>query len=304
MATSWKLTAQASKEAVEAAIETHLALDLETPEMVIGGAEIPGTPDRWLLEAWVAREPTQADIQKLEALFASDTPTFSQEKLPETDWVTHSQQAVEPIRAGCFHIRTPDHPAPQDDEGLTQFVIPAALAFGTGHHETTSGCLEMLETMKKRGLRPRNIADIGTGTGLLGFAALSLWPRAEVTGSDIDPLCGPAVFDNAELNNVKIGFGPGEMAMTIAAGMEDEMLVARAPYDLLMANILAGPLIDLAPDFAHAIGPRGNLLLSGLLTRQERAVRTAYRAAGFRLCARLACGEWSILWLRRRFSAE
>lgn len=303
---SWKLTARTTKIAVEEAIAAHLALDLETPEMVVGGSEVHGKPEEWLFEAWISREPTEGDHDKLMALFVSDAPVFEQEKLPETDWVTHSQQSVTPIRAGCFHIRTPDHPAltGEEAEGVTQFVIPAAQAFGTGHHETTSGCLEMLETMQKRGLRPSDIADIGTGTGLLGFAALSLWPEAKATGSDIDPVCGPAVIENAEMNGVDIGLRAGQMAMTIAAGMDDEMLQARAPYDLLIANILAGPLIDLAPDFAHAIAPRGHLLLSGLLTRQEHNVRTAYRAAGFRLCANLAIGEWSILWLHRGFSGE
>ena len=182
---------------------------------------------------------------------------------------------------------------------MVDFVIPASQAFGTGQHNTTAGCLVMLDLMKRQGVVVRNHADIGTGTGLLGFAAMHLWPRALATASDIDPVCGQVIADNAAFNRIPLGGGPGELAFAIAAGMDSPLLQARAPFDLLIANILAGPLVELAADFGAAVVPGGNLLLAGLLETQERTVRRAYRAQGFRLARRLVNGDWSILWLRK-----
>jgi len=146
----------------------------------------------------------------------------------------------------------------------------------------------------------RNGADIGTGTGLLAFAASALWPGARMIASDIDPVCESVVAENARLNTVQLGTGRGQVAMVTAEGADHTLIQRRAPYDLIMANILAGPLIGLAGDFADLAAPRCNLLLAGLLETQEPAVRAAYRTAGFRLAARLVNGDWSILWLRKR----
>jgi ribosomal protein L11 methyltransferase len=154
--------------------------------------------------------------------------------------------------------------------------------------------------MRRQGIVVRNIADIGTGTGLLAFAALKLWPAAKATASDIDPICARVVAENAQLNDMTIGLGRGEPVMVIADGMDHDLLEMRGPYDLLLANILAGPLVELAPDFARAVEQGGNLILAGLLTTQEEEVRRAYRRNRFRLVARLERGDWSILWLRRR----
>jgi len=230
-------------------------------------------------------------------LFADKAPKITAEQLPDEDWLTLSQQGVEPIRAGRFHVHTPEH-APAKD--AVNFVIPASQAFGTGQHETTAGCLAMLDAMKRRGVMARNLADIGTGTGLLAFAAMHLWPRALATASDIDEVCAGVVTDNADLNGVKLGARAGELTMVIADGMQHPLLEARGPYDLLFANILAGPLVELAPDFAAAVVPGGHVLLAGLLETQEARVRCAYRTAGFRLAERMVNGDWSILWLRKR----
>nr|WP_237437648.1 50S ribosomal protein L11 methyltransferase [Altericroceibacterium endophyticum] len=256
-------------------------------------------PQDWVLEAWLEHEPTEADKQAFLALFAGEPPELETEQLPEIDWLTESQKGVKPITAGKFYIHTPDHPE-SADKSLTNFVIPASQAFGTGQHETTSGCLSMLTEMKRRGVKARNIADIGTGTGLLAFAALDLWPRAVATASDIDTVCTQVVEENARQNGIPMGAKRGEVTMLTADGMDDPLLQARAPYDLLIANILAGPLIDLAPDFAEAVPSGGHVLLAGLLESQEKKVRAAYMRAGLRLAARKVNGNWSILWLRRR----
>ncbi len=299
---SWKLSAIASKEAVEAALDRRDEIVGWDENIVLTGFEVdPPEPDTWRLDAYTHGKPSDADRKAVHSLFDHPAPPILAEKLPATDWVTESQKGVEPIRAGRFRVRTPDHAA-LDEPGLIEFVIPAAQAFGTGQHETTAGCLQMLDIMHAQGLHPRDVADIGTGTGLLAFAALALWPHAFATASDIDPVCGPAVVYNCELNKLPLGSRRGEFAMLIADGMDDPALQARAPYDLLIANILAGPLIDMAHDFANAVAPRGSILLAGLLERQESDVRAAYRRAGFRLHRRIVNGDWSILWLRRRYT--
>lgn len=300
MTDSWKITALAPRPVVEAALVAHEdAFDWDA-DIVLSGSEIAeDRPDDWRLEAWLPRKPRAADTAAIAALFADGPPRFAVEKLPETDWVTHSQQGLEPIRAGRFHVHTPEHPS-LGEAGITDFVIPASQAFGTGQHATTAGCLTMLTHMKRKGVLLRNVADIGTGTGLLAFAALDLWPRALATASDIDAVCVDVVVENARNNGVPLGARGGELTMLVADGMDHPLLDARGPYDLVIANILAGPLIALAPDFGRAIVPGGHLLLAGLLETQEAQVRAACRRAGLRLAARLVNGDWSILWLRKR----
>ncbi|MEL0209721.1 MAG: 50S ribosomal protein L11 methyltransferase [Novosphingobium sp.] len=297
---SWKVTVFAPRDVVQAALIAHEDAWDWDHDIVIAGSEIAeDKPEDWQLEAWLDRKPTKADQNAIADLFEGAPPKLQIEKLPETDWVTLSQQGVEPIREGVFHVHTPEYP-PLRQRGVRDFVIPASQAFGTGQHATTAGCLAMLSHMKLQGVTVRNLADIGTGTGLLGFAGLHLWPNAHATASDIDAVCGPVVAENADNNGIPLGHGAGRMAMVIAAGMDHPLLEAAGPYDLLIANILAGPLVELAPDFARAVVPGGSVLLAGLLETQEVTVRAAYRKAGLRLAARMVRGDWSILWLRRR----
>lgn len=300
MASSWKLTAFAPKPVIQAALVAQEDAAEWDDAVVLTGFELADDrPDDWRLDAYFPRKPTEADEQMVAALFAGGAPQLTAEQMPDEDWVTLSQQGVEPIRAGRFHVHTPDFP-PSDEPGVRSFAIPASQAFGTGHHATTAGCLSMLTAMKRRGAVVRNLADIGTGTGLLAFAALDLWPRAYATASDIDAVCAGVVADNAQANGFSLGGRAGEVAMVIADGMADPLLVSRGPYDLLIANILSGPLIDLAPAFADAVVPGGHVVLAGLLETQEAPVRSAYRRAGFRIAERIVNGDWSILWLRRR----
>lgn len=299
---SWKVTAYASREVIEAALLAHEEAEDWDWDVVLSGSELADDrPDDWRLEAYLPRKPRKADLAMIAALFSDQAPKLEVEQLPDADWVTESQQGLEPIRAGRFHVRTPDHPPPADPL-LRDFVIPASQAFGTGQHATTSGCLAMLGEMKARGLVVRNMADIGAGTGLLAFAAMHLWPRALATASDIDPVCVEVIEENARLNRVPLGARGGELTVTVADGMANSLLQARGPYDLVMANILAGPLIELAPDFSDAMVPGGSLLLSGLLVTQEAQVRAACRRAGLRLAARMTRGDWAVLWLRKRRS--
>ena len=299
MTSAWKLLALAPRSVIEAALLAHEDAENWDTDIVIAGSEVAeDQPDAWQLEAWLPRKPARDDKAAVAGLFAK-APTFRIEQLPETDWLTTSQTGLEPIRAGRFYVHTPEHP-PLDEAGMRDYSIPASQAFGTGQHATTAGCLAMLTEMKARGVTVKNCSDIGTGTGLLAFAALHLWPRALATASDIDAVCLSVVDDNARANGVPQGARPGELTMLVADGMAHPLLESRGPYDLIIANILAGPLIDLAPHFAKSLVPGGHLLLAGLLETQEAQVRAACRRAGLRIAERLVNGDWSILWLRQR----
>jgi len=300
MANSWKVTGLAKKPAVQQALLAHEDAWDWDHEIVLSGCEIDEKkPQDWKLEAWLSRKPTKQDRVAIAALFSGKAPALTTESLPDQDWLTLSQQGVEPISAGRFYVHTPHH-LPSSQPGITNLTIPASQAFGTGQHQTTAGCLEMLSLMKRSGIHARSIADIGTGTGLLAFAAMELWPAALATASDIDPVCTGVIIDNAETNGFDMGHRRGQLSMVIADGMDDPLLQSRGPYDVLIANILAGPLVHLAPDFMDSITEGGHLVLAGLLTTQENAVRRAYRRAGFRLAKRLVNGDWSILWLKKR----
>lgn len=297
---SWKLTAFASKPIVQAALLEHDEREEWDYDLVISGREVAeDRPQEWVLEAWYPAKPDKTQTGAIASLFSGKAPKLTVEKLPDQDWLTLSQQGVDPIRAGRFYVHTPEH-EPDRAEGTINLAIPASQAFGTGQHETTAGCLAMLDAMKRSGVVARKIADIGTGTGLLAFGARTLWPKAELTASDIDEVCADVIADNAALNDVPIGAQRGAVTMVIAPGTDHPVIEARGPYDVLIANILAGPLIELAPDFAAATKAGGHVLLAGLLETQEANVRKAYRAQGFRLASRLVNGDWSILWLRKR----
>ncbi|HKH27430.1 MAG TPA: 50S ribosomal protein L11 methyltransferase, partial [Sphingomicrobium sp.] len=177
------------------------------------------------------------------------------------------------------------------------FEIDAGLAFGTGQHATTAGCLEALDKLEREGKSFANIADIGTGTGLLAFAALALWPDAKAIATDIDPVAIDVSRDNAAINGVHLGHGAGELLLAVADGMDSAMLTARAPFDLIIANILAGPLIELAEDFAKVLAPGGTIILAGLLDTQAAAVARAYEAQGMKL-HKSGTGEWPVLVLK------
>jgi ribosomal protein L11 methyltransferase len=150
--------------------------------------------------------------------------------------------------------------------------------------------------LEQEGASFANIADIGTGTGLLAFAALALWPEAKCIATDIDSQAIDVARENAAINGVTLGHGAGELLLAVADGMTSPMLSARSPFDLIIANILAGPLIELAPDFAKALAHHGKVMLAGLLQAQADAVIAAYEALGLKVADR-SPGEWPVLVL-------
>ena len=263
-----------------------------SPPVLVADEPEPSKPDEWLLHAYFDRPPEPHELAALVTL-GSGEPHI--EQLGEADWVTMSQAGLQPIRAGRFFVHTPTWRG--NPPGTIPFEIDAGLAFGTGQHATTAGCLEALDKLEREGRRFTNVADIGTGTGLLAFAALALWPRARCIATDIDPIAIDVTRDNAAINHVKLGHGAGELLLAVADGTDSAMLAARAPFDLMIANILAGPLIELAPEFARALVPGGALILAGLLDLQADAVAEAYEQRGLSLDER-GSGEWPVLVMR------
>ena len=250
-------------------------------------------PNDWLIHAYFEHSPTAEELTRI-AVLGSGEPRI--EELGEADWVTMSQAGLQPIRAGRFYVHTPMHrrvPA-----GTIPFEIDASLAFGTGQHATTSGCLDALDRLEREGKRFANVADIGTGTGLLAFAALALWPDAKCIATDIDRVAVEVARDNAAINGIKLGHGKGELLLAQADGMDSPLLAARAPFDLIVANILAGPLIELAPDFAKALAPGGTVVLAGLLDAQAASVAHTYEEQGLAIRDR-GFGEWPVLVCER-----
>lgn len=295
-ATSWKLTLPCTRAEAEAiALEDDALPGLDPAPVLMTDEPDPDRPDAWTLSAYFEGEPDPDTVTRVRALVATDEPG-TLEKLDDEDWVTASQRGMAPVRAGRFFVHTPVHRADVPPDAVA-FEIDAGRAFGTGHHETTSGCLAALDGLASH--RFENIADIGTGTGLLAFAAQRLWPQARVIASDIDPVSVDVSAVNAHINHVPLGNAAGELLLVVADGMDADELAGRAPYDLLIANILAGPLIELAEAFGAALAPQGTLMLAGLLARQADAVEAAYRAVGVMPERRIVRGDWPTLVLRK-----
>ena len=298
MSDSWKVTLPCTRAEAEALKDDISPLALLDSPPVLMTSEADG--EAWRLDAYFAEYPSAQMIGLLRALTPSAAGIAPDaEKVEERDWVTLSQQGLEPIEAGRFFVHTPVHrgEAPADAIALE---IDAGRAFGTGQHETTAGCLIALSRLKESGESFRNLLDLGTGTGLLAFAALKLWPAARAAASDVDPVAIEVAAENAAINQVLLGRTRGRVALVVADGIGRGLVQARAPYDLIVANILAGPLIDLAPSVAAVLAPRGRLLLAGLLDHQAGRVAAAYRRQGLMLSFRIDRGEWPTLTMRKR----
>lgn len=290
---SWRVSVACSRSQAEALPDPDELFPNRSPPVIVSEEADPAKPDEWLLHAYFEREPNASDLETVGGLGYGNPQV---EQLGEADWLTMSQSGLKPIRAGRFFVHTPmyrSHPP-----GSIAFEIDAGLAFGTGQHATTGGCLEALDGLERAGKCFSNIADIGTGTGLLAFAALKLWPDARCIATDVDPVAVDVARENAAINGVKSGQRAGELLLAIADGMDSPLLSARAPFDLIVANILAGPLIEMAPAFAKALAPGGAIVLAGLLDTQADSVAAAYEAEGLIAVSR-SVGEWPVLVCER-----
>jgi ribosomal protein L11 methyltransferase len=201
-----------------------------------------------------------------------DAPAPHWEELPDTDWVAENQRSFRPFEVGPFWVH-PSHVADGIPAGLLPLQIDAGLAFGTGTHATTRGCLRLLATLDPR--ETANTVDVGSGSGILAIAMAKLW-RRPVIGGDNDAETVVVARENAALNGV------GDLCRFVhAVGLHARELKERAPYDLVVANILAGPLAELSESFAKAVRPGGRVMLSGLLVEQAAHILSAYALRGF-----------------------
>ncbi len=284
----WRVAARVPRHAT-ATIEARLepgALALSVFEAEPGEEIEPRGDDLCVVEALFSAPP---DTPALAATLGLATSEIEVSALPERDRVAATQRDFAPVRAARFAIRA-SHAVAVPGAAVS-LTIHAGPAFGTGHHESTIGCLLALDRLaKRRGFR--RPLDLGTGTGVLAIAMAQLW-RAPVVAGDIDPLAARIAGENARANGV------GAMVRAITAdGLNHEALRNRAPFDLICANILAPPLRRLAVPICHALAPGGRILLAGLLGRQEAGVLAAYRRAGRVLEHRIRLGPWSTLILR------
>jgi ribosomal protein L11 methyltransferase len=246
----------------------------------------------WLLEAYFARPPDESALRDLvRPLVGGEADKAVFAALDETDWVTASLEGLKPVRAGRFLVHGA-HDRGERRVNDFSIEIEAALAFGTGHHGTTRGCLLALaEEFKRR--RPRHVLDVGTGTGILAIAAAKALKRRIVAG-DIDPESVRVARDNARLNGVGglIGFYAG-------AGVRHPSAGRPRRFDLVTANILARPLMRLAPSLSRVLAPGGSMILSGLLVGDVPGVLSAYAAQGLRLKKRSGIEGWATLQMKK-----
>lgn len=289
MTTYSALTTLDTLEAAEALAAALEALDPEPSG--VGVFEIEDGSGRHEVGAYFEAPPDAVALALLAA--AHGARPFAVSEVPETDWVAHVKRELAPVEAGRFFVHG-SHDADRETEGRVALLIEAAMAFGTGHHGTTYGCLDALDALAD-GPAPGAVADIGCGTAVLAMAAARVWPDVPVIASDIDPVAVEVAGANVAANGLA-----GRIAVVEAAGFDHPAIAAAAPFGLVFANILKGPLLALVPSMAQQIAPGGIAILSGILTDQADAVRGAYEAGGFVAVSRKDFGDWSTLVLRRR----
>lgn len=263
----------------------------------VGVFEIEDGSGLWEVGAYFLEAPNSAVLELLAMAFGAKS--FAVSEVPDIDWVAHVRRELAPVDAGRFFVYGSHDadkvPAILAQGGRVPLQIEATVAFGTGHHGTTLGCLRAFDRLFDQGFRPKNVADIGCGTAVLAMAAAAVLPDARVLASDID-----AVAVDVAAANIAINGMDGRVECLEAAGFQHPTLTASAPFDLVFANILKGPLIELAPDVAMHLQTAGLAILSGLLVVQAEAVTRAYEDAGHELVSRDDIGEWSTLVVRRK----
>ena len=288
MPTFTALTTLIGQDAAESLAES---LENLTPEPAgVGVFEIEDDSGLWEVGAYFTESPDELALLLLATAF--NAKPFVVSELPETDWVAKVKRDLAPVQAGRFFLYG-SHDADNVPGGVIPLLIEATVAFGTGHHGTTLGCLRALDRLVTAGHVARNVADIGAGTGVLALAAAKVWPGT-VLASDIDKVAVDVALANAQVNDLA-----DRLICVEAAGFAHPTIAARAPFDLIFANILKGPLIELAPSMAAHAAPGAKVILSGLLVVQAEAVTAAYTAQGFTLVERDDIGEWSTLVLER-----
>nr|WP_276562380.1 50S ribosomal protein L11 methyltransferase [Hoeflea prorocentri] len=225
----------------------------------------------------------------LEPLFSP--PRLEIEELPDIDWVAHSLEGLQPVRAGRFVVHG-SHDRHNLKTGELAIEIDAGRAFGTGHHGTTEGCLEMIDVLAKR-RSYRRILDLGTGSGVLAIAAAKI-TASSILATDIDPVAVTVAAENARKNQCA-----GRIELKTAAGFHADIFARSGPFDLIVANILARPLMALAPGLSRNLAQGGDVILSGILAEQRMRVLAAYKAQALYHRQTLWRDGWVTLHLSR-----
>ncbi|MYG51688.1 MAG: 50S ribosomal protein L11 methyltransferase [Rhodospirillaceae bacterium] len=285
----WQLRFSGSRQLVDA------SEPLFEPALSVARVRAGDGSEDWILEAQFDGEPVAAPIEAGLAVAARaigvPAPSVEIARLEPRDWLAENRAALTEIAAGRFRIVPEHRRSAAPPSHLLDLHVDAGPAFGSGRHETTQSCLRLLEEIA-RTRRPRRILDLGAGSGILALAAAQLWKR-RVVATDIDPVAVRTARRNAARN----GCLP---RIDARCGSGLDPVRRERPFDLVVANILAGPLAELAPELRGAVARRGQLILSGILSSQENRVLSRYRAAGFRLERRLVRGSWSSYRLRLR----
>jgi len=288
MPTFTALTTLTSKSSAEALAD---ALEALNPEPTgIGTFEVEDGSGTWEVGGYFEAAPDIAGLALLAQIHGAKP--FAVSELPETDWVAHVKRELTPVEAGRFFVYG-SHDADKVPDDCEPLLIEAAMAFGTGHHGTTQGCLRALDRLAEDGFIGRSVADIGCGTAVLAMGAARIWPGT-MLASDIDEVAVDVARANVIANGLE-----GRVECVEAAGFDHPVLNAAAPFDLVFANILKAPLIMLAPAMTERLNKGGFVILSGLLTEQADAVLGVYCALGNSLVHREEIGDWTTLTLRK-----
>ncbi|MCC6984310.1 MAG: 50S ribosomal protein L11 methyltransferase [Bauldia sp.] len=246
----------------------------------------------WELTLYLESPPRPEDLlllQRTSGAVLGAAPTWQTHDLPETNWVAKSLAGLGPVRVGRFLVHG-SHSRDRLTPNLIGLEIEAGEAFGTGHHGSTAGCLEAIARIARTHL-VGNALDLGTGTGVLAIAIARTW-RTPVLATDIDPIAIEVARQNAALNGTL-----RHLDFAVAAGLSHPVIAGRGPYGLIVANILARPLAQLAPALARELAPGGFAVLSGILPEQASQVVAAYRSGGLRLLRQSERDGWSTLVL-------
>ncbi|RVT87216.1 50S ribosomal protein L11 methyltransferase [Rhodobacteraceae bacterium CCMM004] len=254
----------------------------------VGVFEIEDGSGLWEVGGYFTAAPDDTGLAVLAAAFGARPFTVSE--LPETDWVAKVRRELAPVRAGRFYLYG-SHDADTVPDDTVALLVDAAMAFGTGHHGTTLGCLQALDGLLDDGVLAERVLDLGCGTAVLAMAAARAWP-GPVLASDIDAVAVEVAAANVALNGLK-----GRVRCVEAVGFDHPEIADAAPFDLIFANILKGPLVALAPDMATHTKPGGHVILSGILTEQADEVIGVYAQSGFNLRERRDIVDWSTLVL-------
>lgn len=286
-----RATCAVGNEQVASQLVDNLSEILDGDEVAVAAFEQPG--GRWDVTLYFSQEPDHDAVRDLIAQTAGNevASTLSFDAIAAKDWVKSSLEGLVPVPAGRFVVHG-SHDRARVPPNKLGIEIEAALAFGTGHHGTTRGCLILLDRVLCE-CTPKRILDLGSGTGVLAIAAAKAL-RRPILASDIDPRSTMVARDNARLNGV------GNWVEAICAtGFASPRFAERGPFGLVLANILANPLRRLATPMTRHLAPKAYIILSGLLPHQADSVIAAYRANGVRLVRRLQLDGWTSLLMRR-----